>query len=165
MHVSGLGWRLLSFFIHCGATEYRLGFVGHLGVHTLYNGLKKAVRITEFVRTLLINCNKYGHTLRLDIKLPSDHSNICTQRKLHNHTNISITTKYEGVYGYAASSMYVTVAWRQLDVKPKHAVIFNRIGCFDGPDFLNHYIQHFKHAGPHTQRQYSSKVTQQNCTA
>ena len=47
---------------------------------------------------------------RFDIKPPSDHSNICTQRKLHNHMYISIATKYEGVYGYAVSSMYVTVA-------------------------------------------------------
>jgi hypothetical protein len=102
-HVSGLGWRLLSFFIHCGTT----GYLGHLGVHTLYNGLRTVVSITDFVKTLLINCKKYGHMFRLDIKLPSDHSNICTQRKLHNYTYISITTKYGGVYGYATSSMYV----------------------------------------------------------
>jgi len=64
----------------------------------------------DFVKTLLINCNKYGHMFRLDIKLPSDKSNICTQKKLHNHTYISITTKYEGEHGYTVSSMCVTVA-------------------------------------------------------
>ena len=82
-HVSGLGWRLLSFFLHCGATECRLGYVRHLRVHTLCNGLRTAVSITDFVKTLLSNCNKYGHMFRFDIKPPSDHSNICTQRKLH----------------------------------------------------------------------------------
>jgi len=28
-----------------------------------------------------------------------------------------------------------------------NVVIFNIISCFDGPDFLNHYIQHLQHAG------------------
>lgn len=93
-------WQLPSCSVHCGGTEYRLRCVALLGVNTstLYKGLRKAVSTTDFVKTPLINYNKYDHMFRLDIKLPSDYSNICTQKKQHNYTYILINTKYEGLY-------------------------------------------------------------------
>jgi hypothetical protein len=57
-----------TFFLYSmWCIEYRLGCVGHLGLYTLYYGLRKAVSTTDFVETLLINCNKYGHMFGLTL--------------------------------------------------------------------------------------------------
>lgn len=157
-------WQLPSCFIHCGGTEYRLRYVGLLGVYTLYKGLRKAASTTDFVKTPLINYNKYDHMFRLDIKLPSDHSNICTQRKQHNHMYILINKKYEGLY--VMQLPLCMLLWHEdslMSNRNMQSYIFNRINCFDGPDFLNHYI-HLQHVAPHAQRMWSSQAAHGNCT-
>jgi hypothetical protein len=59
---------MITFFLYSlWGTEHRLGYVGYLWLYTLYNGLRKAVSTTNFVKTLLINCNKYGHMFGLTL--------------------------------------------------------------------------------------------------